>query len=218
MQARIFDWIDERLGTKAIASAFLDRKTPKGVGWLFTLGSAALTIFIIQLVTGAVLAMNYSPSPDHAYDSVLYIQNEVTLGWLVRGIHKWAASAMVLVLFLHGLRVFFMASYKYPRELTWVIGVFLFLTVMGLSFTGYLLPWDLKAYWATVVGTNIGGQAPLVGPWVKTILLGGQELGAVSLTRFFALHAMILPALTGLLIGLHLFMIIKQGISAPPEK
>jgi quinol-cytochrome oxidoreductase complex cytochrome b subunit len=215
---RVGDWLDERLESRAISSALLDRLIPEGVSWLQTLGSAGLLIFVIQAVTGTFLAMNYSPSPEHAYDSVIYITEEVPFGGIVRGLHKWGASAMVVVVFLHMLRTYFMGSYKYPRELTWVVGVFILFMVLGFGFTGYLLPWDQKAYWATAVGTNIAEQTPLIGEFVLKILRGGLELGAVTLTRFYALHVLLLPALLIPLIGVHLFMVVKQGIAAPPKR
>jgi quinol-cytochrome oxidoreductase complex cytochrome b subunit len=135
-------WLEERLELEPLRAALLDRKIPKGVGWFYTLGSATLAVFLTLVVTGILLTLNYSPSPDHAYDSVLYITNEVTLGWLIRGIHHWAASGMVVLAVLHGLRVLFMGGYKYPRELTWIVGTLIFLLVLVSAFTGYLLPWD----------------------------------------------------------------------------
>ncbi|MFH1646960.1 MAG: cytochrome b N-terminal domain-containing protein [Chloroflexota bacterium] len=211
-------WLDERLGSKQLLGSFLYRKVPKGVGWWQTMGSATLVAFILLLFTGAFLMFNYSPSPDHAYDSIQYITNVVQFGGLIRSIHFWSSSAMVVLIGLHGLRTFFMAAYKYPREVTWVIGTLLFLLVMGSSFTGYLLPWDQKAYWATNVGTGIAGQAPLLGPWIQEILIGGATIGAQTLTRFFTLHVAIIPPLIILLIGIHIFMVVRQGISAPPKK
>lgn len=211
-------WLEERLELRPLKSALLDRKIPRGVGWLYTLGSATLMTFVVLAVTGIFLSMNYSPSPDHAWDSIQYINNEVTLGAVIRGIHHWAAAAMVLLVFLHMLRVFFMGAYKYPRELTWVIGVFLLLFVLGSGFTGYLLPYDQKAYWATVVGSEIAGAVPGIGGFLRETLLGGPEMGAATLTRFYALHMLVLPILISLFIGLHVFMVIRQGISAPPRR
>ncbi len=211
-------WLEERLELKKLTDSFLYRKVPRGVGWWYVLGSATLVTFIVLALTGLFLVMNYSPSPEHAYDSIQYIMNEVPFGSLIRSIHSWAASAMVVLIGLHGLRVFFMAAYKYPRELTWIIGVLLFILVMGSAFTGYLLPWDQKAFWATNVGTGIAGQAPLIGPYIQKILMSGTEIGAVTLTRFFTFHIGVIPSLIILLIGIHLFMVIRQGISAPPGK
>lgn len=215
---RIIDWFDERLQVREIKRALLDRHIPKGVGWLYTLGSAALFIFILQVVTGILLATNYSPSPDHAFASVDYIMKHVPYGALIRGMHYWGASAMVIVVTLHMLRVFFMGAYKYPREFSWVVGVLIFLIVMGFGFTGYLLPWDQKAYWATTVGANIAAQAPFMGNAMAAIMRGGDTIGAVTLTRFYAVHVLVLPASIVVLIAIHVFCVIRQGISAPPDR
>lgn len=211
-------WLEERLELRPLLSALFDRKIPGGVGLLYTLGSATLMTFVVLAVTGIFLSMNYSPSPDHAWDSIQYINNQVPLGSFIRGVHHWAAAAMVLLVFLHMLRVYFMAAYKYPRELTWVVGVFLLFFVLGSGFTGYLLPWDQKAYWATTVGSRIADAVPLIGGFLRKTLVGGPEMGAATLTRFYALHMLVLPILIALLTGLHLFMVIRQGISAPPER
>jgi len=211
-------WLEERLGLKTAINKFLYRKVPRGVGWWYTLGSATLVTFILLLLTGFFLMINYSPSPDHAYESIRYITDEIPFGRLIRSIHFWSASTIVVLVGLHGLRTFFMAAYKYPRELTWVIGVLLFILIMGAAFTGYLLPWDQKAYWATNVGTGIAGQVPLIGPWIQRVLVGGSTIGAQTLTRFFTFHVALIPPLVITLIGVHLFMVIKQGISAPPKK
>jgi quinol-cytochrome oxidoreductase complex cytochrome b subunit len=218
MANMVTDWIEDRLGLKRGLNLFLYRKVPRGVGWWYTLGSATLVVFILLLVTGLFLMLNYSPSPDHAYESIQYITDEVPFGKLIRSIHFWSASAMVVLIGLHGLRTFFMAAYKYPRELTWVIGTLLFILVMGASFTGYLLPWDQRAYWATNVGTGIAGQVPIIGPFVQKILIGGSTIGAVTLTRFYTFHVGITAPLIILLVGVHIFMVVKAGISAPPEK
>jgi len=211
-------WLEDRLELRPLESALLDRKIPGGVGWAYTLGSATLTTFIVLAVTGIFLSMNYSPSPDHAWDSIQYIEEQVAMGSLIRGIHHWAAAAMVLLTFLHMLRVYFMAAYKYPRELTWVVGVFLLLFVLGSGFTGYLLPWDQKAYWATQVGSEIAGSVPYLGDFLRETLLGGRDMGAATLTRFYALHTLVLPLLIGAFILAHLFMVVRQGISAPPTR
>ncbi|MFQ5854398.1 MAG: cytochrome bc complex cytochrome b subunit [Anaerolineae bacterium] len=218
ISTRVADWVDERTGTRVIQETLLDRLMPTGIGWVYTLGSASLFVFTLQTITGIFLAMNYVPAPDHAYDSILYITNEVAFGWLLRGLHRWGASAMVLLVFVHMLRVFFMGAYKYPREVTWMVGVVLLLLTIAFGFTGYLLPWDQKAYWATMVGTNLAGQAPLVGDLMTKVLRGGESLGAMTLNRFFAFHVMLLPAITMGLIGVHLYLVVRHGISAPPER
>jgi len=214
---KLFTWLDERLGLKTIYDVVLDRKVPK-VNWFYTLGSASLFLFVIQAVTGIFLTVYYVPSPDHAYDSIQYIMNGVTFGWLIRGIHHWGATLMVLVVFLHMLRTFFFASYKYPRELTWLTGVLLLFLTLGMGFTGYLLPWNQRAYWATTVGTEIPGTVPIIGPWITSFLRGGPDLSAVTLTRFFSLHIWWLPAGIVLLISVHIYLIIRLGISSLPKK
>lgn len=217
MFRRLFHWLDERLGLTTIHDVVLDRKVPK-VNWWFTLGSASLFLFLLQGITGIFLTVYYVPSPDHAYDSVQYIMNEVRFGWLIRGIHHWGASLMVLVVFIHMLRTFFFAAYKYPRELTWLSGVILFLATLGMGFTGYLLPWNQRSYWATTVGTEIAGTVPLIGPFILNVLRGGSELSAITLARFFAVHIWFLPALIVATIGLHLYLVIRLGISHIPDE
>lgn len=189
----LYGWFEERMGVDALWLVLFKRKIPYGVSWFYTLGFASIGLFIVQAITGTVLAMYYSPSPDHAYDSIQYIQNELTYGSVIRGIHHWGASAMIAVVALHLLVTFFMGAYKYPREATWVIGVFLLLITLGFGFTGYLLPWDERAYWATVVGTNIAGTVPFVGGVLVRVLRGGAELGVLTLTRFYAAHILLLP-------------------------
>lgn len=209
-------WFEERLGLKKPLDWFFNRKVPRGVGWWYVLGSSTLAAFIIQVFTGLFLMLNYSPSPDHAYDSVQYIVTQVPFGALIRSIHFYTASAMVILVVLHLLRVYFMAAYKYPRELTWIIGALLLLLVMGASFTGYLLPWDQRAYWATNVAAGIAGSVPWIGPLIQKLLIGASQIGTLTLTRFFTFHVGVVPALIAALVGLHLYLVIKQGISAPP--
>ena len=216
--SRLLDWLDERTGWRKVKAALLDRKIPKGVNWAYTLGSLLAFLFVVQAVTGILLAMHYSPSPDHAYQSIVYLQHHVFLGRFIRGLHRWGASAMVLVAFLHLLRVYFMAAYKYPREATWLSGVALLAVVVGFGFTGYLLPWDQKAYWATMVGSKIAAQTPFIGPYVSTILKGGADLGALTLTRFYGIHMLLLPAVFLGLVGMHLFLVVWHGISANPRR
>ncbi len=214
-------WFDERLGTRAIRVALFDRNIPKSgplVEWIYTLGSVLMFFFILQAVTGMMLAMNYAASPDHAFDAVRYISTRAPFGWFIRGLHFWGATAMVVVIGAHMLTTFLSGSYKYPREMTWVTGVFLFLIVMLFGFTGYLLPWNQKAYWATVVGTNIAGSTPYIGEYIVRFFRGGSEVGPQTLTRFYAMHVLMLPAALLSLIAVHLFMVVRQGISAPPKR
>jgi len=217
MLKNFFAWLDERLGLTDLYKTLLDRPEPKG-NWWNTLGSASLFLFVMQAVTGILLTVYYTPSPDHAYDSIQYIMTGVAYGWLIRGIHHWGASLMVIVVFIHMIRVFVTASYKYPRELNWMIGVGLLILTLGMGFTGYLLPWNQKAYWATTVGTSIAGTVPWVGPIIEKALRGGPDLSALTLSRFFAAHIWILPATLGLLIGIHVFLVIKHGESHYPAK
>lgn len=217
MTAKLINWLDERLGLQGIYATVLDRKVPK-VNWWFTLGSASLFLFVMQGITGIFLTVYYVPSPDHAYDSIQYIMNDVPFGWLIRGIHHWGASLMVIFVFVHMLRTFFFGAYKYPRELTWVTGAVLLLTTLGMGFTGYLLPWNQRAYWATTVGTQIAGQVPLIGPYITQVLRGGTDLSAVTLARFFAVHIWFLPAIIVAMISVHMYLIIRLGIAGVPGK
>ncbi|MFO7585635.1 MAG: cytochrome b N-terminal domain-containing protein [Anaerolineales bacterium] len=214
---KTYNWLDERIGFDDFYNNLLNRPEPRG-NWWNTLGSASLFLFIMQALTGIFLTVYYNPSPDYAYASILYIMNEVQFGWLIRGIHHWGASLMVLVVFIHMLRTFVTASYKYPRELTWLIGIGLLLLTVGMGFTGYLLPWHQMAYWATTVGTAIAGSVPFVGDLILQALRGGPELSALTLQRFYAAHIWILPLLLAALIGVHLFLIIKHGESHWPDK
>ncbi len=170
------------------------RKVPKGTNWFYTLGSATMFAFLSQAVTGVFLAMYYRPDPSGgAYESIRYVTNDVFLGQFVRGMHKWGSSVMVILVFLHMGRTFFFGAYKYPRELNWVIGVVLLILTMVMSFTGYLLPFDQRAYWATIVGVNINGTGPLIGPYLSDFLRGGPEFGATTLSRFYAIHMLLVP-------------------------
>lgn len=214
------DWLDLRIGWWGFVRKNLDEPMPPGVGWWQTLGNLLLTLLMFQFVTGVALAMYYSPSPDHAYQSVKYISDEVTLGSFIRGLHHWGATLIIIAVVLHILRVFFWGCYKKPRELTWVVGVLIFQVILGFSFTGYLLPWDQKAYWATVVGTRIAGTVPVVGESLMTLVRGGLEVGALTLTRFYAVHIMVLPVALMALTGFHLYLVRRLHIAGPvvPQK
>ncbi len=217
MTTRLGDWLDERFDWRKVWAAIFLRKIPH-VNWLYTLGSATLFVAGLQIVTGILLTLYYVPTPDHAYDSVVYITTQVTAGWFIRGLHHWGASAMVILTVLHLLRTFFYGAYKFPREVTWLSGVFLLLVVVGFGFTGYLLPWDQKAYWATTVGTRIAGVAPGIGDAILRIARGGEELSAVTLARFFGAHVWVLPAALLTLLVIHLYLIIRIGITAVPGR
>jgi quinol-cytochrome oxidoreductase complex cytochrome b subunit len=210
------DWIEERSGLVGYTKWFLFRNVPRDVNWMQTLGAASLTAFIVQAVTGVILAMYYKPDPDRAYESIQNITDEVTLGWLVRGMHKWGASVFIILMFLHMGRTFLFGAYKYPRELNWIVGALLLVTGMLEGFTGYLLPWDQTAYWATVVGININATAPFLGPFLAQFLQGGLAIGPDTLSKFYALHMLAIPGAIMALIGLHLYLVVRLGVTSPP--
>src|SRR3954467_2566679 len=210
------DWIDERTSLSGALRWVMFRKVPKGTNWYYTLGSASLFAFLSQATTGVFLAMYYDPSPTRAYESARHITNDVFLGEFVRGMHKWGSSVMVILVFLHMARTFFFGAYKYPRELNWVIGAVLLILTMTMSFTGYLLPFDQRSYWATIVGVNINGTGPFVGPFLSDFLRGGAEFGATTLSRFYAIHMLLLPGAMAAMIGAHLYLVAKLGTTAPP--
>src|ERR1019366_335505 len=213
----VVDWVDERTSLSGAARWMMFRKVPKGTNWFYTLGSATMFAFLSQAVTGVFLAMYYRPDPaGGAYESIRYVTNDVFLGQFVRGMHKWGSSVMVILVFLHMGRTFFFGAYKSPRELNWVIGVVLLILTMTMSFTGYLLPFDQRAYWATIVGVNINGTGPLIGPYLSDFLRGGSEFGATTLSRFYAIHMLLVPGLLAALIGAHLYLVAKLGTTAPP--
>ncbi|MGB8362075.1 MAG: cytochrome b N-terminal domain-containing protein [Acidimicrobiia bacterium] len=217
MAERLSDWLDERTGWKGDWKGVFLRKIPK-VSWAYTLGSATLFTLALQFITGILLTLYYVPEPQQAYASVTYISNELPFGWLIRGIHHWGASAMVLLAILHMVRVIIYGAYKYPREVTWLTGVVLLLVTFGFGFTGYLLPWDQRAYWATVVGTKIAGVVPVIGGWIRDLMLGGPEVSGLTLSRFFGAHVWVLPSLIIFLVATHLILVIRNGISAPPKR
>jgi menaquinol-cytochrome c reductase cytochrome b subunit len=210
------DWLEERSGLVGGTKYFLFRKVPRDTNWFHTLGSATLTAFLVQAGTGVILAFYYRPSPDEAYESIRHITDDVTLGWLVRGMHKWGASVFIILLFLHMARVFIFGAYKYPRELNWVVGFLLLVLGMLQGFTGYLLPWDQTAYWATVVGINLNGTGPVMGPFLAQFLRGGDEIGGTTITIFYAMHMLLLPGAIAGLILLHLYLVVRLGVSSPP--
>ncbi|HWH43581.1 MAG TPA: cytochrome b N-terminal domain-containing protein [Thermoleophilaceae bacterium] len=214
--ASVVGWLDERTGASPFLRGFLFRKVPKGTNWFYTLGSATMFAFLSQAVTGIFLAMYYEPDATRAYESAARITNELFLGELVRGMHRWGSTVMIVLIFLHMGRTFFFGAYKYPRELNWVIGVVLLVLTLAMGFTGYLLPFDQRSYWATIVGVNINASGPMIGPYLADFLRGGPEFGATTLSRFYALHMMLIPGLIAALIGAHLYLVAKLGTTAPP--
>lgn len=213
---RMWRWIDARTGWGGAIHFFLTRKVPD-INWLYVLGSTTLLALIIQLVTGLLLMTYYVPAPLAAHESVRYIIEEVVFGRVVRNLHFWGASAAVVLSILHLLHAFFYGAYKYPRELTWIVGVILLLIILAYGFTGYLLPWDQKAYWATVIFTRMAESIPFIGEDLQTLIQGGPDIGSHTLARFYSFHAMILTGLVGVSVVLHLFLVVRHGVSAPPR-
>jgi menaquinol-cytochrome c reductase cytochrome b subunit len=214
--ADLVGWVDERSGATPFLTGLLFRKVPKGTNWFYTLGSATLFAFTVQAITGVFLAMYYTPSPVEAYASITHLTNDVFLGEFVRGMHKWGASVMIIVIFLHMGRVFFFGAYKYPRELNWIIGVVLLVLVLLMGLTGYLLPFDQRSYWATIVAMNINGTGPIIGPYLADFLRAGAEFESTTLARFYSLHMLLVPGAIIALIGAHLYLVVKLGTTAPP--
>jgi ubiquinol-cytochrome c reductase cytochrome b subunit len=213
MHNKIIEWLENRTGIQTAIKNFLYEDIPASSGWHQVIGSMAVFFFIIQVFTGGLLAFNYAPTPGEAYNSVKYIMTELTGGSLIRGLHHWGASMMLIIVVLHMLQVFLYGAYKKPREATWMVGVVLLLIVLAFGLTGYLLPWDNRAYWGTVVTTQIAGQAPLAGPYLTRLLGGGNGVGNVTFSRFYALHTILLPPLTIIIIGIHIYLVRKHGVA-----
>ena len=205
------DWMESRTGIVTMLEEFLYEPVPKRGKWLYTLGSATLFLITLQFLTGILLLFYYVPTTDEAWDSIYYIMTEAYFGQLIRGIHFWSANILMVVIGLHMLRTFFSGAYKAPREINWVVGVVLILLVTVLAFTGYALRWDQEGFWAWEVGIKIGSYSPFVGSYVATFLLGGDTVGPATLSRLFAIHVWLLPALLAPLIGIHLYLLRKHG-------
>jgi ubiquinol-cytochrome c reductase cytochrome b subunit len=209
---QLVDWLDNRTGVRSLVKAALYEPIPGGSRWRYVWGSTLVTAFVTQVITGVFLWMAYSPSTQTAWESVFYIQHEMWGGWLLRGIHHFMAQAMVVLLAIHFVQVVWDGAYKAPRELNFVLGLVLMLIVLGLALTGYLLPWDQKGYWATTVGTNLVSQTPVVGPDLRKLAIGGSEYGHQTLTRFFALHAGVLPGLLVAFLAMHIALFRRHGL------
>jgi ubiquinol-cytochrome c reductase cytochrome b subunit len=212
---RILGFLESRGGFSSLWRAFADEPVSVRRAWLFTLGSAALVAFLVQFASGLALALAYAPTPDHAWESVKAIQTRLPAGAIVRGLHHWGASAMVVLVALHMARTFIFGAYRKPRELNWLVGLALLMLVLGFGFTGYLLPWDQKAYWATVVGTKVPAALPFFGPAASRLMAGGPAVGAATLTRFYALHVVLLPLLAFALVGAHLLLLRRHSHAGP---
>jgi ubiquinol-cytochrome c reductase cytochrome b subunit len=212
----IIDWLEHRTGIESAIKNFLYEDIPASAGWHQIIGSMAVFFFVIQVFTGAMLAFNYAPTPGEAYNSVKYIMTDLTAGPLIRGLHHWGASMMLIIVVLHMIQVFIYGAYKKPREATWMVGVTLLLITLAFGLTGYLLPWDNRAYWGTVVTTQIASQAPLAGPYLLRLLGSQGAVGNVTFSRFYALHTVLLPPLTIIIIGVHIYLVRKHGVAAAP--
>ena len=208
--------LDHRTGLHTGLRKFLYEEIPASSGWHQVFGSVALFLILVQFFTGAMLAFNYAPTPGDAYSSLRYILTEVTAGRLMRGLHHWGASMIIVIVVLHMVQVFLWGAYKKPREGTWMVGVILLLLTLAYGLTGYLLPWDNRAYWGTVVTTQIGATVPLMGPYVSRLLGSAGEIGVVTFARFYGLHVLLLPPATTLLIVLHVFLVRRHGVAPAP--
>jgi ubiquinol-cytochrome c reductase cytochrome b subunit len=210
---KIFDWFDHRTGLETAIRNFFYEEIPSSSGWHQVFGSVALFLFMVQAFTGILLAFNYAPTPGEAYNSLKYIITEVTAGRLIRGLHHWGASMMIAVVVIHMVQVFLFGAYKKPREATWMVGVVLLLLTLAYGLTGYLLPWDNRAYWGTVVSTQIALNAPLLGPYLARLAGAEGSVGVVTFARFFGLHVLILPPITTLLIVWHVYLVRRHGVA-----
>lgn len=209
------DFFDERFDMRRVLKEFAGHEVPAHVNWLYCFGGITLLCFLIQALTGILLAFYYEPTIDTAYDSILNIMDDVPFGVFLRSLHAWTANIMILMVILHMLRVFFHAAYRPPRELNWMTGVLLFFITVTFGFSGYLLPMNQLSYWATKVGSEIALEMPLIGTQIHAFLLGGEKISDATLSRFYAIHVVILPITIGILLGLHFLMVRKQGIADP---
>jgi ubiquinol-cytochrome c reductase cytochrome b subunit len=215
-------WFVDRAGLRPIWDKVAKHPVPPGTtdrrkGWMYVLGIATLTAFLLQVVTGIALATKYIPSSGHAYESVLFITREVWLGATLRGMHFWGASAMVVLITLHMVRVYLTGSYKFPREVQWITGVFLLLLTMAMAFTGQLLRWDQNGIWGVMVAGHYVGRVPLLGEWLKEFVLGGPTVGGATLSRFYVLHVLLMPLMIFGIVAIHLYLVLLHGVSEPPE-
>ncbi|WP_423146035.1 cytochrome b N-terminal domain-containing protein [Rubrolithibacter danxiaensis] len=214
---KIGRWIDDRSGISETLIPLLKHPVPPGSKWAYVFGSATLFCFLLQVVTGIGLSLLYQPSSENAYQSLQFITHQAPLGRILRGIHFFGASGMIILVGIHMIRVYIMASYKYPREMSWISGVFLLFFTIGMGFTGQLLRWDSNGVWSSIVAAQQLGRIPLIGRYLAHILLGGETLGGQTLSRFFSYHVFIIPALIFLFTGFHLYLVFRNGISEPPK-
>ncbi len=213
--SKVFQWFNDRLEVQAISDDIASKYVPPHVNIFYCLGGITLTCFLIQFATGFAMTFYYKPTVAEAFTSVQYIMNEVNFGWLIRSIHRWSASMMVLMMILHVFRVYLTGGFKKPRELTWVVGVMLAVTTVSFGVTGYSLPWDQVGYWAVKIVSGVPAAIPVVGDQIVTLMRGSESVGQATLTRFYSLHTFVLPWVIAVLLLLHFLMIRKQGISGP---
>ncbi len=215
---RILSWLDERFGAGSVEEFLRHKTVPlhRHTVWYY-FGGMTLFLFVIQVLTGILLLLYYRPTANDAFESVQYIMTQVRFGWLVRSVHSWAANLMVFTAFVHMFSVYFLKAYRKPRELTWISGMLLLFIVLGFGFSGYLLPWNTRAFFATKVGTEMAGSIPGVGKWLLVFLRGGEEVTGATLTRFFGFHVAVLPGLATLLLAMHLLLVQRLGMSVPPS-
>jgi ubiquinol-cytochrome c reductase cytochrome b subunit len=213
----IASWLDQRLGAGATLEPMLTHPVPRSTAsWWYVFGSATLALFVLQIVTGICLALVYVPTADQAYQTLEYLNYQTPFGWYLRAVHFWGSNGMVLIMTLHLIQVFLWGAYKYPRELTWIVGVFLFLGTLGMAFSGQILRWDQDAYWGLGIGAAIAGRTPLIGPQVVELLLGGPIIAGRTLSRFFALHVFVIPGVLIGLIAVHLWLVLRLGVNEWP--
>src|ERR1700681_4249884 len=214
---KVGEWFDLRLqlgeSIRETAAHPVPRET---ASWFYVFGSAALTCFMLQIVTGILLAMIYVPSAGEAWSSLQSLNHDVTLGWFIRALHGWGSNFMVAILPISMVQVFLFGAYKFPRELTWIVGVFLLLVTLGMAFTGELLRFDQDAYWGLGIGASIASRVPVIGPWIVSLMLGGPIIAGATLSRFFALHVFVIPGSLIAFVGLHLLLVLKLGINEWP--
>lgn len=215
---RLWEWLDRRVGLAEVEKLAKKKEVPvhRHTVWYY-LGGMTLFLFMIQVATGILLLFYYRPSAEEAYESVQFLMGEVEFGWLIRSIHSWAANLMIFTLFIHLFSVWLLKAYRPPREITWLSGIGLMGIAMAFGFTGYLLPWNELAFFATKVGTEMTGVVPVIGSFLLKVSRGGEEVTGATLTRFYGIHVAVLPLLTTLLLGLHLFLVQKHGMSLPPS-
>ena len=211
-------WLDERMGISALDALARKKEVPlhRHTIWYY-FGGMTFFLFAVQVATGIMLLLYYRPSAENAFESVQFIMTEVQFGWLIRSIHSWAANLMIAVMFVHMFSVYFLKAYRSPREITWVTGTLLLFIVLGFGFSGYLLPWNKLAFFATKVGTDIAGVVPIIGGFLLRFLRGGEDVTGATLTRFFGFHVAVLPAITTVLIAVHVMLVQKHGMSVPPS-